>query len=676
MIAHRSAITRAVVGGLTSIAMLVSGCGGGDAPPPAPVTFGSAIVTATVPVSETVPMLVSVIPNDAVLNDDVYVELIDAAGVISADFDLEEQLDGSLTATLHTSQTAPEGIHEGELLLNLCRDAVCAQHYPGSPVRLAYSVTVTAPSPAMSLLAPVLPVTAIAGQSPRVLLQIQAANRFAGADYFFEVRDALGVHIATMSVTPRYNFRAGRPEYEIPVTLPAAAAPGSQSGTFTVRMCKDADCSSYPSRTALQADYRVRTIAANHTPALVPVSGATDWRTMQGNNRRTGYAPVTVDAAAISHRWTWVGPSAAQHAPTDEVVTSGGRVFVMSHAAASGENARVYALAETDGSQVWQAPVDSYSVTSRIAADDAAIFFTTANRPSLLSTHPADLWSLSMLDGSVNFKANYEGNATEFLAPAIQGGKLYTGYSDYREGSGFSGNQGYVVLSTADGSAFTYLHLPNANLFRWSPALSDNTVYTPFESRSLYGFTLTAPTNYAFIGDLPFETIFRRSDLNTFPVLGSDNNVVLLTGIYGDYGTGLTVHTNNLLSFNLSDGSLNWNVEGSFSSTPAIKNNVMYMPNDLTQRFEARRQSDGVLMWSWPLDPHVTHFNGIAEGNGNVVMTRNVVFFCAGDTTYGLDIATREPVFVYSESGALSVSANGILYISSAGERVTAFNLR
>ena len=83
---------------------------------------------------------------------------------------------------------------------------------------------------------------------------------------------------------------------------------------------------------------------------------------------------------------------------------------------------------------------------------------------------------------------------------------------------------------------------------------------------------------------------------------------------------------------------------------------------------DARSPSSGELQWSWTAP-------GAAYGSPHLVVVGNLAFFGVGNTTYAIDLTTRQSVWSYPLAGPLAVSANGVLYISGT-ETLVGIDLR
>jgi outer membrane protein assembly factor BamB len=133
----------------------------------------------------------------------------------------------------------------------------------------------------------------------------------------------------------------------------------------------------------------------------------------------------------------------------------------------------------------------------------------------------------------------------------------------------------------------------------------------------------------------------------------------------------------NLVLFDSAARAVKWSVPESgttaIDGSPAIVGETIYVHNNGSVQLEARRVSDGEVLWSWS-PPWTDDF----ALQGNVVATDNLVFVSTTRRVYAIDLATHKAVWVYPYPGRLAISANGILFVlrSSIGVRsLAAINL-
>jgi outer membrane protein assembly factor BamB len=127
---------------------------------------------------------------------------------------------------------------------------------------------------------------------------------------------------------------------------------------------------------------------------------------------------------------------------------------------------------------------------------------------------------------------------------------------------------------------------------------------------------------------------------------------------------------NTLLDFNTNTQAITWQLSGDYAYTPAYNAGVLYAANNNPLRLEARRESDGSLLWSWtPPQAGDTTFDS------EVLLTSSMIFVSTNLATYGIDATTHQLVFSYPFPGRLALSQNGILYIQGTGP-IVAINVK
>jgi outer membrane protein assembly factor BamB len=127
---------------------------------------------------------------------------------------------------------------------------------------------------------------------------------------------------------------------------------------------------------------------------------------------------------------------------------------------------------------------------------------------------------------------------------------------------------------------------------------------------------------------------------------------------------------NHLLHFNTSSLTLDWNVPGNYPQTPAYNAGVVYAVNNNPMQLEARSETDGSLLWSWPAPA-----SGDVAFKSEVLLTKNLVFVSTNLSTYAVDLTTHKPVWSYPVSGNLALSSDGVLYLEGVNT-LTAINAK
>lgn len=614
----------------------LAACGDKGGTPAAPVAptapvavfaFTPASLTATLHTGTASTLLVTALPQTTLVDGQVFVRIDDPADVLQPTITLQTNPDGSYALGLRTQPALPVGPAAGTLQVHLCRDSACSTEYPGSPAALPYAFDVQ-PAPAvLTAITEALAVTQLQGETAEVTLKykvdsagVTGYSLLVTATHSGDVvfakpmssTDAAGVHTDTLRT---------------PATLPA----GVHEGYVRVSLCQNSACSSHYPGSPLLIPYTVTVIGSTNLTPLAALAGAPDWQTYQGNAGHTGHVPVTLDPAAFSPRWSWILPDTG--VTLSPVATADDQVYVT----ASGyftTDTKLYALDEAAGGKAWERSFGSLYALNPPAAMPGKVFIASSKGTAT----SAYMWGLSAADGAALFKTPIAAQWEDYLAPTIRDGKVYTNGGAYG---------GLYCFNISDGTQAWF----NANLAQydsWTPAVD-----------SLYAY---AYVGYQFAvinvsdGSLAFQLSdpdfnWNGYDMEAAPVLGSNGHVILVNG---------PGKANKLRSYDIAGQALAWSVSGAFASNPVLANGVIYVTNAVPFRLEARSEADGSLLWSWtPPSASTTSFVG------NVVATDNLVFVSTNTGTTAISLATHQPVWNHAKSGALAISANGILYIST-----------
>jgi len=126
---------------------------------------------------------------------------------------------------------------------------------------------------------------------------------------------------------------------------------------------------------------------------------------------------------------------------------------------------------------------------------------------------------------------------------------------------------------------------------------------------------------------------------------------------------------NSIVSFDTASDTVRWTASGPFAGNPAYDNGVLYATHGSPLELEALSEADGSKLWTW------TPPAGSGSFVGDVLLTRNLLFVSTTGGTYAIDRATHATVWSDPASGALALSANGVLYVQSA-HTIVAINLK
>lgn len=149
-----------------AISATLSACGGGSSAPsaaapipdapsplpgiPPPFALNISKLTATAVVGNG-KSAVFYAENTATLPPVIHVKVETAEPVIDPTIEVQQlATDGSYMIVVKTAATLKVGLHTGKITVNVCKDAQCASHVPGSPFQLPYEITVRPTEGAMT----------------------------------------------------------------------------------------------------------------------------------------------------------------------------------------------------------------------------------------------------------------------------------------------------------------------------------------------------------------------------------------------------------------------------------------------------------------------------------------------------------------------------------------------
>jgi hypothetical protein len=431
----------------------------------------------------------------------------------------------------------------------------------------------------------------------------------------------------------------------------ASAAPGHYTGDITLKLCADAPCTTAQAVPSVTVPYDL-TVAAPGTAwqgdrlsALVPWTGVADWGTFQGNAAHTGYVPVEIKPDQIGPRWKAGAisqPPASYGYNNFNTLTAANGIFY-----AAGSNV-LKARKESDGSLVWSYDVSglTYPSVNPPAVDNGIVYMAAGQQQSTF------LFGFDAASGTVRFKAPMSSQWENYLAPVAVGDAVYTNAGSYGGLYAFTpaGEQMFVG-STAQTSM-------------WSPAVDANAVYV--YDGVLRIFDRKTGKVLSEIKDVNFQNYTYQGDGAV--VLGAAGNA-FVANYANAYLNGGSM-ANELLKYNTAKGFLDWRIKGNYPLTPAYADGVLYAPNTMPYRIEARAEGDGALLWSW-----VPGQASETAWKGEPVVTKNLLFVSTNSATYAIDLRTHKPVWSYPFAGRLALTRSGILYIQNE-EALVALNLK
>ncbi|HEX5870943.1 MAG TPA: Ig-like domain-containing protein, partial [Longimicrobium sp.] len=359
---------------------------------------------------------------------------------------------------------------------------------------------------------------------------------------------------------------------------------------------------------------------------------AASWTTHQGNARHDGFANVTADPVVFRELWARSPLGATALNPVTE---GDGRVFVSGYAYFGGQT--LAALDARTGTAAWSHPFGTIHGVHPPAFGNGRVYATTSGHEESF------LYAFDAASGTVAFREPYANQWSRYLAPVVSGETVFMA-------GGYYG--GMYAFRSTDGEQRWFA---NTNQYdEWTPAVANGQVYayTGSYSPMLQVHDAATGAQTYTIADPNFS--WNGWSIGGAPVLGSMNNVLVTQG-------------ERLVSFNLGTRTVGWERAGTFRGAVTVADGVLYVINN--EQVEARRESDGTLLWLWipPANQRPT---------GTIVATRNLLFVSTASHTYGIDLAARLVTWSHPAGGHLALGRDGILFIAQESGMLTAVDLK
>jgi outer membrane protein assembly factor BamB len=363
-----------------------------------------------------------------------------------------------------------------------------------------------------------------------------------------------------------------------------------------------------------------------------------DWTTFQGNASRTGYVAATLDPMVFSQLWETTLGTASLGPPA----TGEGKVFVSISPFAGRQ--RLFALNAQSGSQLWSHDFGLISSLHPPAYGHGRVFVTTGGHGD------SYLYGFDAGTGAIRFRSPYWNQSSRYFAPAVVDQRVYMA-------GGYSG--GMYAVDAMDGEEVWFANT-GSQVDLWAPAVSGGRVFA-YTAVSLRVVDAASGAELYAIRDANFGPTY--GSMRNTPVLGSLDNV-------------LATNDGRIVSFDLANRAVGWERKEAFAGNVMVANGRIYVRNN--NRIEARRESDGSLLWTWtpPL--------GTFPYYDSKVVTDNILFASAGTGTsppwttgtFAIDLETGKKVWWHRAEGELVLSAEGILYIAGRNGTLTAISVR
>jgi hypothetical protein len=488
--------------------------------------------------------------------------------------------------------------------------------------------------------------TVVTGTSVYVDVVIKPRYLTFTGSLYSKASDPNNIFAVPVSVTSNADG-----SFTLEVSTSNTAGAGQFTGTAMLQLCSDSNCATAQPVPSVSASYSIQIMGptsnwpGNHLTTLTPWSGVPDWQTFQGNSAHTGFVPVTISPDQLVTRWqqSVTGNVYFNGTVNLTTVTTSNSLFYI-----AGGNA-LQARQESDASLVWSYDFSGLqfpSVNPPAVSND--VVYIAAGQQS--STY---MFAFNAATGALVFRSPMSSQWENYLAPTIGPNGVYTNAGTYGGIFGFS--------TTGQQLFFTGL----AQQSGWTPAVDSTTVYA-YTGDAL---TLIDPISGKITGTIADPTFMNYIYVIGGSIVLGESHSAFAAAYDNSFLNGGGIG-NYLLHFNTSSLTIDWNVKGDYPRTPAYKAGAVYAVNNDPMQLEARSETDGSLLWSWPAPA-----SGDAAFKSEVLLTNNLAFVSTNLSTYAVDLTTHKVVWSYPVSGNLALSADGVLYLEGTNT-LTAINAK
>ena len=359
-------------------------------------------------------------------------------------------------------------------------------------------------------------------------------------------------------------------------------------------------------------------------------SSARDWSTYQGNALRNGYMPVTLDPVVFSPRWS---RTLFQDVPLTPVTEGAGGLYTATLSYFS--NQRVAAVDAATGAPRWSFSFGNIHGVHPPAFDGGRVFTTTSGHQD------SYLYAFDAATGAQRFRTSYGNQFSRYYSPAVVNGIVYMAGGDY---------DGLYTFDATSGAERWFIQ--TAQYDQWAPSVRNGVVYAYTGSYAPKVIAVNATTG-ALQYEIPDPGFnWNGWSMNTAPVLGEENDL-------------LATQNGRLVSFDLVARRVRYQFKSSFRGTVSVANGQVYVLDG--GLLDVRRESDGVLLWSWKAP----------EGlSSNIIVTDNLIFVSSDVATYAVDIGSHRPVWSHPAGGPLTLSSQGLLLTAGGSGVLTAIGVK
>ena len=384
-------------------------------------------------------------------------------------------------------------------------------------------------------------------------------------------------------------------------------------------------------RATFTIDGVTRTGTRNVLCRVATAGGADEaWETYQGDERHTGYVPISLDPGIFTLRWS---QRVAPGFDLNPVTAADGKVYVSTRVYFSAGDS-LFVLDARDGQRLWSRDFGPVYSVNPPAYAYGNVYIQTGNH-----SNDTYLWAFDASTGKQVFKSPHAAQWERYFAPTIYQGEVYVN-------GGYYG--GMYAFNAFSGASLWFKDLPQYDQF--TPAVDANYVYAYVGEYAPALYVVDRKTG---------QEAFRIPD----PNFSWNGWSMILTPVLGSQNDALVIHNGRLIKFDVSGRKIGFELPDGFSGQPSVAKGVIYAINN--GGVEARSESDGSLRWRWK---PVT-----GDAMDHLIVTDTHVLARTNTHTYAIGVLSGEEEWSYPQAGHMAL-AEGTLYIA-AQDTLTAISM-
>lgn len=376
------------------------------------------------------------------------------------------------------------------------------------------------------------------------------------------------------------------------------------------------------------------TIIASNLKPLSKLAGARTWTEDQGDATRNAYIPVTLDPKSFSLRWRRFGKNLVS---TSKPVIQNDTLYFAQ------ENGYFVAIKEHDASPIWSATeyYGSTSYRSPVLVNNK-VYSAGDTLRAFDATSGTNLFSVKVPNTDIQSALLAVNTTTAFIATLPNKNGYHTDYS-------------IASFDSTSGTAKQSSLFPDLR----SILLVDGNLYG-VSTKEVRIYDATNLDNYTSI---PLPDGFQPLDEVGKLVLLNPTTLTFTGVMYGK-------KTSTIFNLDTSTKKFRWSVQGVIGTNTAAPDIVYnYTPGN-TYLWTVTPTGKTAMVWVL-----ITRDVDDSYILSDLIVTNNLIFLSTDVSVYAIDRTTYKTVWNYPVSGKLSLSDNGILYVTGSSS-VTAFNLR